>query len=221
MIQLYSLLTDSSNSGSDSDKKLENIAKNPLQDTLQDITIHDTLQDIDSADLPNLIEIYIKKAGIANAQDDNIIDICIDDKMIELIQYKYKNFKTTKYICYYRNELCYVYDMTDDNQYVYSKLKKIDNTIPTKRREYELYMISYKFSKLPTHLFPCLNDIDDVVEYTLSECKLTNRLSLIIRKDNYGQYVYIEYKHSPQMDIEKIQANINNIINNIFTISSM
>jgi hypothetical protein len=92
--------------------------------------------------------------------------------------------------------------------------------VPIKRCDYELYIISYKFSKLPTHLFPCLNDIDDVVEYSLSEYKLTNRLSLIIRKDSYGQYVYIEYKHSQQMDVEKIEANINNIINNIFTTSS-
>ena len=207
MIQLYSLLTQPG----DSDK----------EDTRDASDTNDPLQDIDSTELPNLIEIYIKKIGNANSSDNNVIDIRVDDKMLDLIQHKYKNFKTTKYICYYRNELCYVYDMTDDNQYVYSKLKKIDSTIPAKRREYELYMISYKFSKLPTHLFPCLNDIDDVVEYTLSEYKLTNRLSLIIRKDNYGQYVYLEYKHSSQMDIEKIQANINNIMNNIFTTSSM
>jgi hypothetical protein len=99
---------------------------------------------------------------------------------------------------------------------VYSKLKKKDNTMETKQREYELYMISYKLSKLPTHLFPCLNDIDYVVEYTLSEYKLTNRLSLIIRKDKDGQYLFIEYRHSTQMDIEKIDSNINQIINNIF-----
>lgn len=210
MIQLYSLLTQPG----DSDKE-------DTRDASATSDTNDPLQDIDSTELPNLIEIYIKKIGNTNSSDNNVIDIRVDDKMLDLIQHKYKNFKTTKYICYYRNELCYVYDMTDDNQYVYSKLKKIDSIIPTKRREYELYMISYKFSKLPTHLFPCLNDIDDVVEYTLSEYKLTNRLSLIIRKDNYGQYVYLEYKHSSQMDIEKIQANINNIMNNIFTTSSM
>jgi hypothetical protein len=79
-------------------------------------------------------------------------------------------------------------------------------------------MISYKLSKLPTHLFPCLNDIDDIVEYTISEYKLTNRLSIMIRKDNYGQYAYIEYKHSPQIDIEKIENSINNVIKNVMEI---
>lgn len=210
MIHLCNLLTDIQEPSYSSD--LSDISDPSADITEQKQCIQNSIPE--STECANLVEIYIKHN---KSNPKNVIDICISDKMINLIYSKYKNFKTTKYICYYRNELCYVYDLTDDNQYVYSKLKKKDNTMVTKQREYELYMISYKLSKLPTHLFPCLNDIDHVVEYTLSEYKFTNRLSLIIRKDKDGQYLYIEYRHSTQMDIEKIDSNINHIINNIFT----
>ena len=111
----------------------------------------------------------------------------------------------------------YIYDLTDDNQIVCSKLIEKDLIIDT--NNINLYIISYKHNKVPVHLFPCLNDIDYVSEYTLTEIKITNRLSIIIKEDEYGKYVYIEYKHSSHVDIEKIEQNINNIINNILSYS--
>ena len=171
------------------------------------------LHSILGTDVPNLIEIYITKH---NSDDKSVIDIRTNDAVINTLQRIYKNFKTTRYISYNRNELNYLYDLTDDHQYVYSKLRENDCVIPA--GQYKMYMISYKLSKLPTHLFPCLNDIDDIVEYTISEFKLTNRLSIMIRKDNYGQYAYIEYTHSSQIDIDKIETSINNVIKNVMNI---
>jgi hypothetical protein len=156
-------------------------------------------------EMPNLLEIYLYHKKL----DENVIDIKVDNFIINNIYEKYKNFKTTKFISYNRNELSYLYDLTDDNQYVYSKIMK--NTFNDKN----IYIVSSIISKLPTHLFPCLNDIDDIIEYTISECKISNRISIIIKKDSFGQYVYIEYKHSHQVDIDKIESSINHIIRNV------
>lgn len=164
----------------------------------------------------NIIEIYFIKP----IKNNDVVDIRIEDNIIKKISEKYKNLKSNKpvkYITYHRNELMYTYDLTDDNQIVYSKLMENCLYIDTNSDNTNLYMMSYKHSKVPIHLFPCLNDIDYVCEYTLTEIKLTNRLSLIIREDEYGKYVYIEYKHSSQVDIEKIEQNINNIIKNILS----
>lgn len=157
----------------------------------------------------NHIEIYF----INPITNSDIIDIKSNDMFINKIYEKYKNMKSikpVKYMSYYKNELVYLYDLSNDNQMVYSKLRQDDLIISS-----NIYAISYKYSKAPIHLFPCSNNIDNTLEYTLIEYKITNRLSLIIHQDDYCKYAYIEYKHSSNVDIDKIEQTINNIIHNI------
>ena len=89
---------------------------------------------------------------------------------------------------------------------IYSKIleknKLIDN----------IYVSSYNYSKLPIYLFPCVNDIHYVNEYSLTEAKITNRLSVIIKQDSYGEYLFLEYKHSPNVDVDKVESSINNVL---------
>ena len=153
-------------------------------------------------DSTTLVEIHFTNA----IKYDAVIDINTPDTIIDRIKEKYKNCKTTKYMSYCKNELTYLYNLTDDHQTVFSKFREKDVMSGN------LYAVSYKFSKLPTHLFPCVSDIDMAIEYTLHEYKLSNRLSIIIRKDEYGQYAYIEYKHSDNVDIEQIESHLNNIL---------
>jgi len=153
-------------------------------------------------DSTTLVEIYFTKIS----KIDRVIDINTPDAIINRIQEKYKNCKTTKYMSYCKNELTYLYDLTDDHQIVFSKFREKDMMTGN------MYAVSYKYSKLPTHLFPCVSDIDMALEYTLHEYKLSNRLSLIIRKDEYGTYAYVEYKHSANVDIEKIESHLNSIL---------
>ena len=165
-------------------------------------------------DNTNLIEIYIANA----IADKNVIDIGLHSEYIEKIleSLPVKHSKTTDFTTYSRNALVYVYDMSNDSQMVHSK-QLIKNLIikPHSSSTMNLYVASYKNSKLPTHLFPCLSDIDDKSEFKLSEYKLSNRVSLIIKTDQYGSYVYIEYRHSPQVEIEKVESTINNLIKTI------
>ncbi len=146
----------------------------------------------------NIIEIYLV---------DKNPSMQANDKMLKRIKEKYKNWKTTKYISYHKNHLVYMYDLTDDNQIVFSKLC---DTMPTWQDN--ICIVPYTYSKHPTYVFPCVDEIDHVNEYTLSEAKITNRVSIFIKTDRYGTYLYIEYKHSSQVDIEKIETIINNIL---------
>jgi len=165
-------------------------------------------------DNTNLIEIYITKP----ITDSNVIDIGLQYSDIQKIQelLPMKNWKTTRFTSYSRNDMNYLYDMSNDNQVVYSKhMVKNYITKPHKNSTMNIYSVSYNYSKLPTHLFPCLNDIDDKNEFTISESKITNRVSVIVRSDQYSSNIFIEYKHSPQVEIDKIEYSINSLIKTI------
>lgn len=153
-------------------------------------------------DTTNLIEIYLVK----KLTDKNAIDLRIGENVVKQIRNQYKNWKTTTYTSYHMNNMIYMYDMTNDNQIVYSKHRNHDFT------HKNTYGITYHYSKMPTHLFGCSDQIDDKESFTISETKITNRLSVIIKTDAYGSYIYIEYRHSPNVEIDKIESYINNII---------
>lgn len=157
----------------------------------------------------NLIEIYITK----KIKDSSAIDINLNDEFITKVMNSFNNWKTTEYTAFYKNDLVYVYESSNDNQYVYSKNKESDRIV--QKKNHDLYFISYKYSKIPTHLFSCTNDIDDRVSYTINECKLSNRLSLIIKKDSYATSLFVEYRHSSHVEIEKIEYRIRTIIDTI------
>lgn len=157
----------------------------------------------------NLVEIYVTK----KIKDTFAIDISVSDEFVTKVMESFNNWKTTEYTSFHINELAYIYDMSNDNQVVFSKNKEKDRIIA--KKSHDLYFVSYKHSKLPTHLFPCTNTVDDRVTYTIQECRLSNRLSLIVKKDAYATSLFIEYRHSHQVEIEKIESRISTILDTI------
>lgn len=151
-------------------------------------------------DNTNLIEIYL-----INNYNDNKIALSNKKEVIDKILNKYK-FKTLKFKSYYRNNLIYTYDLLNDNQYVNEKKLenyKINNNIA---------FMAYNDLKYPPFMFGCTNNIDHEIEFTLYEYKLNNRISLIIRNENNKTNLYIQYKHSNIVDIEKMENIINSLI---------
>jgi hypothetical protein len=152
----------------------------------------------------NLIELYL-----INNKSNNTVNVTISDKIDKLVDNIYKKSRTEKYKSYIHKERVYTYELSNDNQYVYTKIKKqldiIDNVL----------VISSKHDKQPNYTFPCTNDIDNICEYTIKEYKISNRLSVIIRYDYEGgetiKTLYVEYKHSQNVDTDKINEQINKI----------
>ena len=163
-------------------------------------------------DSANHIDIYFLEHPLKPG--DQKIDIRVSKNFINSVKNKYKMWKTTKYMTYSRNHLTYIYDLTDDNQYAFSKIA-LKDSYDDCGVHHGNYIISYQYSKLPTQLFPCLNDLDDILEYTITEAKISNRISLMIKEDAHGTYVYIEYKHSPQVDVEKAESIIHGIVDRL------
>ena len=65
--------------------------------------------------------------------------------------------------------------------------------------------------KMQTYLFGCANNIDNREEIRVQEYRINNRISLIIKNNN----LYINYRHSKDVDLEKIEEIINSIIRKI------
>ena len=148
----------------------------------------------------NIVEIYLTN----NKQETlpNKLDIYINDEYIEKIKQKFKITKETTLVYFNRNNLTYVYDLSNDSQYVY--VRKLENM----DIKGNLCCLSFNEMKMQTHSFACTNDIDTRIEYKYSEFKINNRISIIIKNNN----LYIYYRHSKEVDIDKIQDVINNII---------
>jgi hypothetical protein len=149
----------------------------------------------------NIIEIYL----IKNKNDNTILktDISRDDNYLDKIRRKFKLTRNTTHVYYMRNNMTYVYDLSNDSQFVFiRKLENIDTTIQG------LYGIAYNEMKLQPYTFACTDDINKRMEYNVEEFKINNRISIIIKNKS----VYIHYRHSKEVDIDKIQETINYIL---------
>tara|TARA_Y100000385_G_C12740401_1_gene486550 strand:+ start:153 stop:659 length:507 start_codon:yes stop_codon:yes gene_type:complete len=165
------------------------------------IELNDLIKHEDS----NILEIYL-----INNFDKVKIDLDMNNIKIEKIMKKYKFKNSIKYKTYFKKNLMYTYELENDNQYVSEKIltnhKIIDN---------KLGILVYNEHKNATHVFGCTNDIDNIIEYQIYESKINNRISLNIKKQENKNQVYIQYKHSKNVETEKIENIINSIIKNI------
>ena len=152
------------------------------------------------SDDTNIIEIYLLSS--TSSTDDSKLNININDDFLDRIKRRFKLTKETTLVSFNRNNLSYVYDLSNDSQYVY--LRKLDNMIV----KANLCALAFNEMKMQTHSFGCTNDIDNRVEYKYQEFKINNRVSLIIKNKN----LYIHYRHSKEVDLDKIQDIITNVI---------
>lgn len=154
----------------------------------------------------NIIEFYLM---YKNNIDKNKLCILINDELLKKIKCNFKKTKQNDIAIYCRNNCNYVYDLSNDSQYVF--MRKLENTLVIdveNKNNLNYYMLVFNEIKLPTHTFACTNDINSKYVANIIEFKINNRIALIIKDNN----CFIQYKHSKEVDIDKIQEIINNII---------
>jgi|UniRef100_A0A6C0LGI7 hypothetical protein len=155
----------------------------------------------------NVIEFYLVQKPFDNK--DEIIDIYINDDLLNKIKNNFKKTKEYRCVTYSRNNYNYVYDLSNDSQYVY--IRKLENTTIINKSNVKFYVLSFNEIKLPTHSFACSNDIDNKETSDIIEFKINNRITLIIKNNN----CLINYKHNKDVDIDKVNSIISGIITKI------
>lgn len=157
------------------------------------------------SDNTNIVEIYMCNPSVL--KDELKISISITDDIKNKIRRRFKLTKETTLVYYNRNNLTYVYDLSNDSQYLY--LRKLERMNHINNNHF--YGLGFNEMKMQSHSFACTDDIDSRCEFKIEEFKINNRISLIIRNNN----IYISYKHSKDVDIEKIDEIIKGIIKKI------
>uniref|UniRef100_A0A6C0KWD5 Uncharacterized protein n=1 Tax=viral metagenome TaxID=1070528 RepID=A0A6C0KWD5_9ZZZZ len=118
-------------------------------------------------------------------------------------QFNNNNPVKIKTIGFHNRNLVYLYDTTNDSQKIIKeKFIKDNNTINN------LYIIGYHKEILPTHAFPCTDDIVHTEELETYIYRINNRMFIYLEIENNIQYIYIKYNHSNNIDLTKMQHDL-------------
>ena len=115
----------------------------------------------------------------------------------------------TELIEYHAMDLIYSYNIANDGQRVYRKILK---KFSTKEGIY-----SYDDETLPAHRFPCTDDIIYKSKIKRISYRINNRIYIHYDQESIQdstddiiyKYLYISYKHSDNVDLKKINTDIN------------
>lgn len=128
---------------------------------------------------------------------------------------------------YWYRDMCYTYDIANDAQRVTRRLVHNDHII--QHGMHCLYVIVLNEETLPSHMFPCVNEITNNNTTSRTSYRINNRMFLYHdvvgeyatepthdsnekKVINTSEYLYLRYKHSQQVDLIKIQADIDRVI---------
>lgn len=176
------------------------------------IDLQDHTTSADSTPI-NIVEFYVCKKP--TGQSPGYIDINIPEDYITSIEAKFKNAKIASYKSYYMRDKIYTYELADDNQVVTSKYKVSSKYISRDKKPYDFFVVSSKIEKFPPYTFPCTNEIDHICSYTIKEYKINNRISVAIRSEEDIHSLYVEYRHSENVELDKMNEIINKTIKSL------
>lgn len=111
---------------------------------------------------------------------------------------------------YHYRDMTYVYDIANDGQRVYRKLAQKEHSRDN------LYGVSYIEDTIPSHRFPCTTDITHECNMTRTTYRINNRMFFVHDIDDTGMhYYYVRYQHSPNVDVKKMQQDLNRTLASI------
>lgn len=161
------------------------------------------LKDIVDEESINCIEVYI-----AMQKDDRKIEV---GKRTPFQLYFMQNANLSNIREYHHKDLTYIFDLADDGQKAIRRILIKDTYIGN------IYALSYKEDVLPSHRFPCTDDISHKNEIERKIYRVNNRMFVYYDKvkekdDTIYYYVYIRYNHAQNVDLKKMQIDMDNTI---------
>lgn len=108
---------------------------------------------------------------------------------------------------YHHRNLVYRYDLENDGQRVtrQSFIKDL--------RYKNIYVLGLNIDVLPTHKFPCTDEICHTVDIESQIYRINNRMFIYVEKENNDiSYLYIKYNHAENIDLTKMQSDLTRTI---------
>lgn len=113
----------------------------------------------------------------------------------------FKNRMDQSVVEYCYRDMVYSYDQTNDSQRVYQKQWVSDEA------DRKMYTVCYQEESLPTHRFPCTNEIYEKREIYRVHYKINNRMFFIIEKENDAWTMYLRYSHANNVEMDKMEED--------------
>lgn len=107
---------------------------------------------------------------------------------------------------YHHRDMAYIYDLENDGQRVIRKSPQ------SMFIQGNMFAASFQEEVLSSHRFPCTKDIAHSTKITRVTYRINNRMFLVHDKDENSNYYYIRYHHSNNVDIRKMQQDLDRVI---------
>ena len=79
----------------------------------------------------------------------------------------------------------------------------------------DLYAVCLDEDVLPSHRFPCTQEIVKEGSVTRSSMRINNRMFLMHYIEDGHHYVYVRYQHASNVDIKKMQEDLDKTLNRL------
>jgi len=154
----------------------------------------------------NRVEIYLSPEPYSSQDIYQVYSIGWNPDTLALRNLKMFGlpFETTTYELV-SEDITYSYDLATDGQRALRKVWKTDHI------EGSLYGIGFQEEVLPSHRFPCTTDISITQTVERKQYRINNRIQLTVEsiKNNPETVIYISYYHSPNVDMDKMNRDLN------------
>lgn len=130
------------------------------------------------------------------------------DKPIASVPSAFGKGTSQKMLEYHHRELCYVYDTSNDGQRV------IKRTLAEFKGDGRYAAYAFKEEQLPSHRYPCVDEISHKQEVLRTTYRINNRLSFVVDSetgvDATGSmyYYFLRYQHAPNVDAKKMDMDV-------------
>ena len=183
-----------------------------------------------SAPNTNTIEISIinpikdkDKESIATTMS-GIIDISNPKLPSHINLSMFGNTTPCRFTNYYHKDLVYTYNMLNDGQRVYKRTLLLDELSNLDQR---IYVACYYEDNLASHRFPTSDNINNKNIIDRNSYRINNRIFLIhdtVYEENNkiggNEYIYLRYNHSYNVEIDKMQHDIERVVRLLITPTS-
>jgi len=150
------------------------------------------------SDDANTIEIYICPGQISHTSQEVQVGWKKPFKWIQNMGQGQKS----KMREYHHRDMTYSYEVESDLQRVVRRTFVKDGSVK------QMYIVAIKEDVLPTHRFPCTNDIVHENDIERVVYRVNNRMFVYHDKEGVWEYVYVRYQHAANVDMKQMQSDL-------------
>ena len=123
------------------------------------------------------------------------------------------NGSVQKFTEFHHRDLTYIYDLANDGQRAYRRVTLQDQLLE------RAYVVALQEENVPPHKFPCVQEIQATTTTTRTVYRINNRMYVLHDRVEHSnntvpapapmsQYIYIRYQHAPNVDLTKMQTDL-------------